>query len=1741
MGKSIRNGSADDLLKDLQLDQIKPTVQVSTKKPAAEGEAVDSTQMDQSMIPGGQIPPAAAADSTAKPATGDSSQLLKDLELPEKKNSTPPSSAPSKLPSSAPPTPGFDREDATEFLKNDYFLNRNRVDPALKDLGFTTAAANSKQLPANGQVPVVAPSELGTQPASGSPLVANQKILDGFVHNITDQKTGSQVLGAYYKTRLSQLEQDLHQSQEDVGKRYPIMAMDSGGMRLDQKGYDQELQKVQADYESRKNRLALAVDVLANDKIVNEARHDASPNDVHLGNYIDVTKFGREKRRVLGDDKVDAEERKQAKGIKPDPSDSYNNDKVGLSVIKSALGHEVEQRATKDDQGNIVSIPEDLKGQLQKVDQQEKGMLAKHSDYRKQQVGKAISDRLYQNKNYLQRMTGAYTVSKDDIQRTAKELGLAPELYQDVESSDIKTANMFGTFINEAVQKPAAGLGALIGRPFRKYVLGQDPDLVDEHYDELKKRWTTALADAPDAQSQFGPATMVNTQAGTDNFLEDVNNPKRNKFNWNADVIANTVTGMIGTLTQFVAGGEAAKGLLNGAAKLGQASEVVNGLTTLANEGAGGMAAVAAAKGFSSEAGMAAYTFLTMYDDGYEQAKKIGIEGEGAANAFAAIRAATNAYVFTKLLPVERIGQMLGENVVQTATGEAVESFYKLVQDKGLDNLTKAGVMPIVRSVIKESAKDIGKVVALSEIDKAAEFITSEMFKPGSTKDRDFLRESTQSAISMAVGMLIPSSMGAYRAKKSESNLFKTMMYDVGSDPVKYINAIQDVVESGGMKQEDANDRYRVIAKMMKAVQITPNYSLEAGKPLSERNRMDYASSLLREQVLQEKLKEVDGDEVQTKAISKEIDEVKKQREIILQNADGVERNSEGEPIVAASTEEETPLDKFKAQYRKDKKHPTEAVRQQAEEGLKKMDEDPVSFLKEKLAQTVEVDGEDRPVVADEGERKDIQKQIDELSDKVEVTHENGAFIVKKGGKEFGRTAHGHQAEAMRQEAEAEVQKAKSSKTPNSNENGNRQEQHGNEGQEGAAKESGKPAEKQPDQQGKEDAEQRQVLKDEEGEELDASDALPSRFRPKKPKAPEGNGGAAAETKKEENPPAKQGGEAPKEGKKGETTPELTDEEKQIVDGITEHKGLPDHLSGMLRDDPKGLVQELRDQVAQGEKGGAENKTLESAEKMFGKKAVDLVRKKVRYRERGAKPGDRVKYRYKDEPGTVKSISHGVATIRYDDGTSGDLNIENNEIYREDSPAAPAATDRPDVSYLDDGKTVNYGEGKQLSVKDMSADDIQTELEHAEHDNMKAERRLQKLGRDRQNLITTKKTNTNAYKSTVDEINELTQDMKDREEVVIPFLKKQLEGPKDFVKEHVIVARPSHGEQENKSKGNGEQKKEQPKGEQQQAKAEKTEEEQIRERLEDAKKDFWKSLRGNLNMNINPEAVAKGAKVLALYAELGIHKFSEIMKDLARSFGRSALDKETVDAIKGVYSYYRSSLPKEERDIKTEREEQVDDFIENELPKINNDEYIQKIQAAAQPATSAEAGRSTSAIESEARSVITESEAAKTDKEQSESIEKIDGLVSEIDRKLKLAGYYEADGSMPSDYGDKSGEKAFKKDLVKFSKGLAKLLGYEHDRESKGKKKEVFADTNIPPAGGDGTIILWKPGSKYGVYISIPVQKDGYTSGGGYSPNLVIQGILSGSHGDVMWRVTTRDKKIFRPYEPVCTCRYYCR
>lgn len=134
---------------------------------------------------------------------------------------------------------------------------------------------------------------------------------------------------------------------------------------------------------------------------------------------------------------------------------------------------------------------------------------------------------------------------------------------------------------------------------------------------------------------------------------------------------------------------------------------------------------------------------------------------------------------------------------------------------------------------------------------------------------------------------------------------------------------------------------------------------------------------------------------------------------------------------------------------------------------------------------------------------------------------------------------------------------------------------------------------------------------------------------------------------------------------------------------------------------------------------------------------------------------------------------------------------------------------------------------------------------------------------------------------------------------------------------------------------------------------------------------------------------------------------------------------------------------------------------------------------------------------------------------------------AESSKPTVLQGTYTSHGDSMKDIrenGSNTPERKFKADLKAYAKRLQEILGYEPNINTKGKKStDETVSTNIAPAGGEGHIVLWKPNSDHGIYMTIMVQRDG---GNDYAGNFGNDKItIGGSYSDIMYRVATKTDK----------------
>ena len=240
------------------------------------------------------------------------------------------------------------------------------------------------------------------------------------------------------------------------------------------------------------------------------------------------------------------------------------------------------------------------------------------------------------------------------------------------------------------------------------------------------------------------------------------------------------------------------------------------------------------------------------------------------------------------------------------------------------------------------------------------------------------------------------------------------------------------------------------------------------------------------------------------------------------------------------------------------------------------------------------------------------------------------------------------------------------------------------------------------------------------------------------------------------------------------------------------------------------------------------------------------------------------------------------------------------------------------------------------------------------------------------------------------------------------------------------------------------------------------------EQYEELKRRMREKL-GQLNAGFDPEILSIGAQMAAYHVEAGARRFADFSRRMIADLGDVIRPY-----LKPIYTAARQMPGMEEYAAQMDSYEQVEAFDMADLDKAEK--------------TSQPTGTGA---------------------------------------QYRLAGIYDMTGAVEKDTnetGNLRPEKNFRKDLERFSRAFADELGWEHETDRKGKT--IYAQTNIAPAGGDGSFTLWAPETDLGIYVSVPVAPQSYDNRYGYSNNLKIKDIM-GFGEPILWRLRNKEQTFY--------------
>lgn len=680
---------------------------------------------------------------------------------------------------------------------------------------------------------------------------------DKIAEKITNPTGDKEALKAYAQTRMETLQQ---QYQNEIAAIPKPQMPSTGPMNVnDERAYNQQVAQVEKKYKEKNEAINNAVFNIAAQKVVNEQIAKGT-DPAHLNPYD----IGAEVEKIAGDEKdVQADQDRWSKYGKFDPTKKVNREIVGYRAMQVA---QMQALAT----GNTV-----LAGQLdEKTKDFQRKIIDNNPDFRKQQLVKLLSDEIYKNQSSLYTTITGYRPNEEELKSAATKLGIPEKDIQDIKPDDLyglpyghAAVTPLNTFIKNSFLPAVEGGIRHVVNPLHQIISPSTAPSDEDLNESLNASWydnsTVGLlmgGKAPMASNMAGSGTRVENNPTATNYLMDVSDDHKN-WNINLGSIANAAYDGIGQI--YAAGylgtkfGEAFK-----------AAQIVNDIH------------------MADRVGLFAYNFLSGYDRNKKQANQaIGRDGSemdkiGLATLYTGVESFSE-----QMFPETE----LGHQIFGTEAGQAL--IHK-IKTEGIKSITKPTLVNSVIKASKEIVKNDIKEGLEESINVYGNAVGDYFFAPKQFASTNYNQQAIQQGVMGAVSALIPVGTGAISQVRQQGSVMKSAMYHVGENPTLYRQQVQDDMGAGKLTQKEADEKLLTIDKLAQIVNNeVPATSVINDKPLSLKDKNDYASNLLQQSLLTDKVDNT-KDEVQKGIIEKQIEGLKEERTHILEHPGGQDISS---------------------------------------------------------------------------------------------------------------------------------------------------------------------------------------------------------------------------------------------------------------------------------------------------------------------------------------------------------------------------------------------------------------------------------------------------------------------------------------------------------------------------------------------------------------------------------------------------------------------------------------------------------------------------------------------------------------------------------------------------------------------------------------------------------------------------------------------------------------------------------
>jgi hypothetical protein len=600
-----------------------------------------------------------------------------------------------------------------------------------------------------------------------------------------------------------------------------------------------------------------------------------SVNDVKSGNALDI---GKNVAKIMGNKSVI---NNQDKGTKIAPAELFNMEKTGIEAKAGNLN---------DIYAGNENDPEYLRQKANLV-YDSNNLINKYPEYKSRQLGQIVGNVISKNLSQFQKTTGLWDKDNQKIQ-AGKELGLSPEELGAIDNGDIPTThNPIFTAVNSLgnfafnIASPIARLGTT--------VLSNQLDLgvsQDDISNALKKVQEGITVQTPTNDMMQQPASVVESNPNSGNYLQDVQNPNAGKYNYTA---SNILTGIVDGAVHF--------------------SGFVGGVKVASS--AIGRALPMLTEAQAADAGMTTYMVMTGYNGHYETSKQIigtKPEDEWKRNLYALANGYIDKAVFD-VLPVAEIGSA----VYGGARKEAAAGFDNVLKNSTLQSIDREALSTWVDKTIKGTLNTIGETSKIGAAQvlgtSAKQVVNSILGDPEKAKEEltnNYVDEVKAGLMSLPFSMMIPLGAAEVLKSRSHSNMFRQGLYDVGSKPETYSSGLSDLLSQNKVTQDQVNSKMKVVNTLKDIVNSLPENSPTTGQPLNMNERVQYTYNRLKEIALKNQAENpnIKNDESLYNGYQKQIKDIQAQKEDILagnQKENTFEPNTALVSVIAPKTQVE--------------------------------------------------------------------------------------------------------------------------------------------------------------------------------------------------------------------------------------------------------------------------------------------------------------------------------------------------------------------------------------------------------------------------------------------------------------------------------------------------------------------------------------------------------------------------------------------------------------------------------------------------------------------------------------------------------------------------------------------------------------------------------------------------------------------------------------------------------------------